>query len=438
MSKEKKTDVEGVSDVAIAPPPRKVLTEDYKKKMISNATYHLTEQEKFYGSLLQELTLWYHEGVPTAGISYNVKKSQYEIYVNPYFFDSCTPPERVGVFQHEILHFTNKHLFRFPFLKDKTSEEDRRLYNIAGDMAINQFIKHLPKGVVDVADWKMDDGSAFPKFKTMEQYHELIKEEKKKQDEKNEDKKKGKGNGSKGNVPEKLAGYEPFDTHEWDDLDEETKKKMLDEAKKLIKRTMDKTSTSYTKIPDGIKDLLEEIDKLSSGLNYKTILRNVIKKTVSCVDRESTWKKPNRRYGVVSPGTKVGNLPMCSFYLDTSGSISIVELNLFLNIMSGFLKVGARQCQLGLWHTALYYKKKYKLNGQLDRSEVESGGTDVGPALEDIKKTNPNLAIILTDGCYSAHEIKIAGEVIWIISEGGQYDHPMKHLGKTIKLADLR
>ena len=418
--------------------PKESLSEDYKKKMLSNATYHLTKQEQFYGNLLQELTIKYNEIVPTAAITYNVKSSQYEIYVNPYFFHSLKPEGRVAVFQHEILHFTNKHLFRMPFMKDTTSQDDRRLYNIAGDMAINQYIQNLPEGCVDVKTWKTDDGALFPTLKTMEQYYDLIKKEKEEQDKKNKDKEDGKGEGSSGNVPEKLGNYKEFDQHDWDSLDEETKKKMLDEAKKLIKRSIEKTSNSYTKIPDSIKDLLVEIDSLSAGLNYKTILRSIIKKTVSCVDRENTWKKPNKRYGVVSPGSKVGCLPALSCYLDTSGSICLKELNMFLNIVSGFLKVGTRQCQLGLWHTELYYKKKYKLNTELNKEDLQSGGTDVGPALEDIKKTNPNLAIIFTDGFYEAHTIKLNSEILWIISENGSQDHPMKHVGKTIRIQDLK
>lgn len=418
--------------------PKEVISEDTKKKMLSNAVFHLTRQEQFYGNLLQELTINYNEFIPTAGIGYNVKHNQYEVTINPYYFNSITPENRVAVFQHEILHFTNKHLFRFPFTKDTTSPEDRILYNIAGDMAINQFIKNLPEGCVNYADWKMDDGTGFPPLKTMEQYHELIKEEKKKQQKSEDEKKEGKGKGTRGNVLDKLTGYKPFDQHDWDALDEETKKRMLDEAKKVIKRSIEKTSTSYTKIPDSIKDLLVEIDALSAGINYKALLKAVIKKTVSCIDRESTWKKPNKRYGVVSPGTKVGALPQLSCYIDTSGSISLKELNEFLHIMSGFLKVGTRQCQLGLWHTSLYYKKKYKLNTELNKADLESGGTDIGPALLDVKKTRPNLAIFLTDGYYEKVDIKLGSEVIFIISTGGNKEHPLKHLGKTIRLEDLK
>lgn len=413
-------------------PPVRISEETYKNAL-SSAVYRLTLIERFYGNLLQELTVKRNAMVPTAGITYNTKTLQFEIYINPQYFCTLTPAEMVGVFHHEILHFTNKHLFRLPFLDEKISNTEKKYYNIAADMAINQYIKDLPKGCVDVKEWKLDDGKLFPTYKTMEEYHSLIKHEEEKQNQNNKDG-KGEGKGSKGNVPENLDKYKEFDSHMWDSLDEETKQQMLGEARKLVKRTIEKTSQSHSTVPDSVKDLLEEIETLSAKMNYKRILKEVIKRTVCCSDRESTWRKPNKRYGVYSPGTRVGALPKLEILVDTSGSISITEMNQFFNVISGFLQAGSRTCDLALWHTSLYYKKKYKLYGQLVKEELESGGTDITCALQEIKKSNPNLAIILTDGYYDKSDIKIPSEVIFIISKGGNKDHPMKHLGKTIPL----
>lgn len=438
LSAKKTSDLPACSDNPFHFPEKKY-TELDKKNALQSTIYRLTLSEAFYGNLLQELTVKYTPMVPTAEITFNQKASQYEVYINPNFFLSLTNEERVATFQHEVLHFTNKHLFRLPFLDPNTSNEDKKYYNIAGDMAINQYIRDLPKGCVDVKQWKLDDGNLFPTLQNMETYHELIKKEAKKQKENGKDKGEGKGgSNTKGNVNEQLDKYREFDQHMWDSLDEETKKKMLEEAKKLIKRTVEKTSYSHSVVPDSVKDLLDEIDKLSYGINYKQILKAVLKRTVCSSDREGTWKRPNKRYGAYSPGTKVGNLPQLNQYADTSGSISVNELNEFLNIISGFLKVGNRTCYLGLWHTDLYYKKKYKLNSQLNKEDLQSGGTDVTKVLEDIKKTNPNLAIILTDGYYDDSSIKVTSEVIWIISKGGNTNHPLKHIGKTILLEHLK
>lgn len=125
-------------------------------------------------------------------------------------------------------------------------------------------------------------------------------------------------------------------------------------------------------------------------------------------------------------------------YVDTSGSISHRELNEFLGIMDKFLKVGVRTCTLGLWHTNMYYKKPYKYGQQLNVEDVESGGTELSDVLRDINKFTPDLSIILTDGYYGIPEVKPKGEIVWIISKGGDMNHPMKHIGKTISLDKIK
>jgi predicted metal-dependent peptidase len=97
--------------------------------------------------------------------------------------------------------------------------------------------------------------------------------------------------------------------------------------------------------------LLREIESSISGMNYKKILRDTIKRTVCATDRESNWNRRNKRYGIFAPGTKQGVLPECALMIDTSGSISNIEMNEFLEVVSGFLKAGSRKCVLGLWHT---------------------------------------------------------------------------------------
>jgi ABC-type branched-subunit amino acid transport system substrate-binding protein len=96
---------------------------------------------------------------------------------------------------------------------------------------------------------------------------------------------------------------------------------------------------------------------------------------------------------------------------------------------------------LGLWHTSLYYKKKYKLNSKLNNEDIQSGGTDVTEAFNDIKKNNPDLAIILTDMYLELPELKsYKGQVIFIISENGNKNHgftlPTNY--KVINLVDLK
>ena len=139
-------------------------------------------------------------------------------------------------------------------------------------------------------------------------------------------------------------------------------------------------------------------------------------------------------HGETVAGSIMGNLPHLMIFNDSSGSISVEEQNTYLRIMDGFLTAGSRRCTLAFWHTSLYYKKPYRKGGEIKADEIESGGTDVGCVLEEIKKSKPDLSLILTDGYYSAVDIDIKSDVIFIISKNGNRDHPMKHIGRTILL----
>lgn len=385
-----------------------------KKLSLESAIYSLVTTQPFYGSMLQCIDIYYDSRVPTAGIMYDKKSESYKIYINADFFCPLPLEQRVGILQHEVLHFSNKHLFRLPFL-DVTTEEAQR-YNVAGDMAINQYISHLPDGGINVKEWKLDNGDPFPLFRSMEEYEKLIKENKKNN---------------------KQAGKKTIDEHNWEKLTEEEKEEMLKQAEKLVKRAKEKCSNSFSKVPESIEDLLQEIEALKQGVNYKQILRSAIKRSLSVSDREHKWNKPNKRYGNYAPGTVNGTLPALSIYCDTSGSISINEMNDFMNVLQGFLKVGAHTCQLGFWHTVLYRKKKHKKNSQISQSEIQSGGTDVDCVLEDIKKSKPNLSIILTDLFFDVPKSFPKEQIVWVVSRGGNKDSSFLKGQKVVYLDKL-
>lgn len=407
---------------------------EYKEfaKNLQQSLYYFTNDNPFIGGILQEMNFKPIYDLPSAALCYDKKRQSFEIMINPEFFNSMSLEHRTGVLHHEVLHFTNTHVFRFGM--ENMADEDKKRQNIACDMAINQYIKSLPDGCIDVKFFKTDDGKDFPKYATAEVYLQLLKD--------NPEAMKNAIQAMKDagiQIKEGPGGNGVLDEHMWDALSEEEKKQMAEEMKKIVKRTMEKTSYDKSALPDSIKDLIEEIDTFLRKMNYKQILQQAIKKSVSFTDRTSTWKRPNKRYGVVAQGTTLGKLPQLNIYIDTSGSISVKEMNEFLTILNGFLKAGTRKCQLGLWHTSLYKKRLYKMNGKLKQDEIESGGTDMTDVCEDINKSAPDLSIILTDGYYST-EVQPKNDTIIIISESGGMDHPLKRNKKvkTLGMSGLR
>jgi len=437
------------------------------KDDLQNCMYKIIRTDPFSGALLQEMTFKFdNQNIPTAAIYYNQKTAKFELLVNTDFFQSLTTEQKVAVLKHEILHFLHNHLLRFSQMEVKT--ENRKYWNIAADMAINQFIRDLPEGTIKVSDFKTADGKPFPTFKTMEEYYDLI--QKNREEDKTKDKdladqdgkpnkdshgndmvdgegkpfldkdgKSMKGTGNEGANKNVLDKYKEFDQHDWDGLPEEDKERMLREMKKVVERTIEKTSYSHSSIPGSVKDFLQEIETYLQKFNYKAILKNAIKRTAMAQDRENSWKRSSKRYGEFAPGTTTTRIPKLNMYVDTSGSISHRELNEFLDIIDGFLKQGTKTCTLALWHTDIYYNKQYRIKSRLEQKEVQGGGTDPDPVLEEIQKIRPELSIILTDGFYSQTKIDLKSkDVIWIISENGNVQHPNAHIGKTIPMKGIK
>lgn len=396
-----------------------------KKEYIERSIYEISMSNSFYSGLLQELNIRYSNKFPTACLTYDKKEDQFVIDINFDFFHSFQQINRTAILFHEILHFSHQHIFRF--MAFEKPDTDRLLMNIAADMSINQFIKGLPEDSIDVNKYKLSNGNPFPLFQTMEKYYDLLTKNKDANEE--ELSKYGAGSGKEGQNG-------PTDHHQWDELSEDEKQRMLKEAKKVLVRTIEKTSNSHSLVPDTIKDLLEKIDLNISSLNYKKILQETVKKTLCVADRKATWNRPNKRYGVYAPGSTVGNLPKIGIYIDTSGSISYTELNQFLQVLDGFLKVGAKQCELGLWNTELYFTTKYRRASEFQENWIQSGGTDIKDTLKHIEKQNVDLSIILTDGYFDAAKTKCKN-LLWVISENGSIEHPMKKIGKTILLKGI-
>lgn len=433
-----------------------------KTQCLATAIYNTSKTHPFLGSVLQCLTIQYGHNLPTAGIMFNTDAKRWDMLVNPHFFcNKLDDNQRKAVLIHELSHITHKHPLRVPFLK--ISARKRMLMNIAADMAINQFIKDLPSGCpqcppidsgqpcqndmcpgrcIDVKDYhdvdeKTQVKTQWPVNQTMENYYERLVRRFDDPDEDNN----GDGEGNAGGGTETGDLPQTIDEHMWDGAAEE--KDMLDATEELVKRAMVKARLSYDDLPGSVKELLDDIKVRRAELNYKALILSAMKRHAAGHDRKHTWTRKSKRFGFKSPGTKVGELPRLELHLDTSGSVSIEELNEFLEIVDQFLKVGARKCNLSFFHTELYGRQSYKMGTKISRDQIQSGGTDLKQTLQDIFQRKGDLSIIITDGCYSdvnVEEWMKPGQqfpqVLWIISKGGTADHPLKRIGNTVKVPD--
>lgn len=436
---------------------------DTKTQCLATALYDCTKNNAFYGSMLQLMNISYTHGIERAAVGFNADNKRFDLYINPYFFcKKLSQNSRRAVLLHEIFHVTHRHVTRVPMAN--LTAHQREIMNIAADMAINQYIKDLPDGCdecrkapvgtlctnpmcpgrcIDVKEYKDKDEQTgkeipWPGEKTMEFYYEKLLTI----FDDPEDEDDGSGNGTRQGKSAKDMP-QTLDEHFWDGAGDE--KDQMEATEDLVKRAMIKQKLSVSDLPGAIKDLLEEIEARRAELDYKGLILAAIKRSASGHERKHTWSRRSRRFGVMAPGTTVGDLPKLHMELDSSGSISIEEMNEFLDITDNFLKAGSRKCRLAMFHTKQYYNEEYKLGQRIDRSMVQSGGTDLTASLRDIFERRPDLSIFLTDGCYGDVDVESwmkpgdkFPQVLFIISKNGADQHPLRRLGSTIKVPSDR
>jgi predicted metal-dependent peptidase len=457
------------SDIKIKNQPVKVsqiktVDEATKQRALLTALYACRSQYPFYGAALQSLNISWSHQIPTAGVVFNKETRNWSLLINEDFFcrKITSDNTRLALLLHEIMHITHQHTIRVPFMN--LSPKRRQLMNIAADASINSLIRDLPDGCEKCRNANIEqidlihkednfadcpgkailpemfhevdaNGNKIPlrHGMTMEQiylkllalYEDPDKSENSEKDELGDEE---DGSNYDDNNQDKIP--RALDSHDWSDGDI-PEKDIIDASVELIKRAMIKANTSYSNLPGAVRDLLDYAEKRKAELNYRAILQRAMRKNMPGNTRKYTWRRESRRHGDDAPGTTIGDLPRLDIAIDTSGSISVEEINTFLGVIDGLLTVGHRKCDINLFHTEEYLRRVYRRGDRLKQYEVQSGGTDLTATLRRVAKMRPNLTIILTDGYFSYVNVKDFLKfnqrfpaTVFVISPNGTKDHP--------------
>ncbi len=450
--------------------------------MIENAIYAVLDKQAFIGNMLQLLNIKVSNQLPTAGVMYNVKSKNFEMLINKEFFANLSTDERGAVFTHELYHILHKHLTSVHQSRYMENQEARMKWNISMDLSINQLIPHLPKQAMQLNMFKDINGNDLKPDMSFEYYESEIDWNKAKKDfgykpdpncevhgmgnkspsgtpqnGQGEQQSQGEGQGEEskneggahGQLPTHShhsegkkctckGGLFPLDDHGvmQEEAGNASEEEMLKAMSDLLKRTQQKTQYGFSNSPKFLQDLLNEIDKKIASIDWKKKLSKVLRKSVEANTRKNTWLRPSKRFSYQAPGTKVGDQPLCELFVDTSGSISIDELNDANAEIDQILKVLNCTTHVNLFHTNVYERSKFKRGHKLSSLSIQSGGTDLVDIFEKQRKRKCDTVIIVTDGYYSGFTLdyKPNYNVIFVISKNGELNHPLKHLGESVKI----
>ena len=379
---------------------------------LAKASKTLILEEPFYGLFLVGLNKTFRKDIPTAGVSKHGIGVQ--LAVNPDFFDNLSLEHRVGLVKHEILHISFGHLI----MRDMYS--DKKLFNIAADLEINQYIdsSYLPEGGITM--------DSFPELKLPAKagtkvYYDLLSE--------------AKDDGTSPSLDSMLndtEGDSPYDAHPtWDEFDElsEADKKLIEkQVEHQLKEVAEQTEKRQGNIPGELGEIISRLRHVEPAkFDWKAYLRRFVGNS-SVVYTKKLRRKYNKRY-IANPGLKIKFKNHILVGVDTSGSVSSSELVEFMNEINHMHKTGHKitvaQCDTRLNSVEDFNPRKdWNIKGR--------GGTSFQPVVDHYNEYGRYTALIyLTDG-EAYNPDNCPRNTLWVLSSRSQMNDTLP--GKVIKL----
>ncbi len=378
---------------------------------VTRTSIELLLKEPFYSHLFSSLN---KEVVDDASgfktMAVGLHKKIYCLYVNENFWDTflINKLHRYGVIKHEILHIVFKHL------QVNDPQLNRHLLNIAMDLVVNQYIERHT----------LPDESVF-----IETFPEL-----------NLEKEKGyryyydKLNHLQCNcntlyrdtvAAANLASIETsshgLDRHElWKEiysLNHIDKEILEAQLENLVNIAHNKTPLKlFSSLPAGIQIQINNIlVKPRALVDWRRVLK-LFSESSSKTRVKNTLKRPSKRFGTV-PGIKIKHHQKLLVALDTSGSISKKEYEIFFSELYHIWRRGTVirvvECDATIQHS-------YEYTGHIPSAVHGGGGTDFNAPIRYANEVyHPDGLIYFTDGVAGTPVVVPRTQVLWVISRQG-------------------
>ena len=440
---------------------------------------------RFYATILSKMVKLETNPaiIPTAAVGFN-KFGKLCLYYSKDFLLGQPLEKAQGTIVHEVLHVFFRHLIRFKI--DESNKHLHKIYNMGMDMAINQYIPHLPDGVMypDMAPYN------FPKDKSADFYIEELKklaenqnkcpkcgskmqqqgqgqdeqdqdgqgdsQDEQDQDGQDEQDQDGQGNdqqdqsnqdgqGGQDECPncghEQPSNGQTLDSHDmWDkvisedglvqdarDYDIDPEYEVTTAVMKSIKECKE-----YGSLPKFVEKEMESHKQIKRH-NWKKDLK-VFVNTVLTSKKKLSQKRVNRRLhdaDYILPGKKKSRNPKLLVVRDTSGSEFDDETQ--AEFINEILQI-AKNSQVFVCDCDTRVHQTYQVRNESDvRAYLGGGGTAFEPAFEEARKLKVDGILYLTDtyGSFpSKKDIgKYASSTIWVTFDQANVSLPFgKHV----------
>jgi len=305
--------------------------------------HRLLMDEPFFAALSRRMDKRATNAIPTAGVTVT-EEGKLQMVYNPKFFAPLSDESRKDILKHEFYHIVFQHVTGGRFLSFRDmSQNERKIHNIAMDLAINGHLPNLPEGACFPGQGPFEH---LEPFKTAEHYLRELRKMQKEGDNEGEGEGEGPG-GGEGGTPgngqgngNPLDGMDSFDDHSgWDDVDEQTKQIAEERVKEFVKDAVEEANTSsrgWGSVPADCRK--EIIASISTKVDWRKVLRYFVKQSQKA-NKRSTVRKINKRYPYMHPGKKATRTAKIAIAIDQSGSVSEDMLTAFFGELNTLAKI---------------------------------------------------------------------------------------------------
>jgi predicted metal-dependent peptidase len=379
---------------------------------VARTTKSLIFTEPFYGLFLIGINKQYSERIPTAGVSKQGIGMQ--LTINPEFYNELSEDHRFGLIKHELLHIAFGHLL----LRDLYS--NHKLFNIAADLEINQYIleSKLPDGGLLLSSFPELN---LPKKAGTKEYYRLL-----------EQAQEDGTSPSLDSLMDKMDGNSQHCHSTWEEFDElpEADKKLVQkQIEHQLKESAEQTEKKQGTVPGELADLIHRLMHIEPPkFDWKGYLRRFVGNS-SIVYTKKLRRKYNKRYAA-NPGLKIKFKNHILVGVDTSGSVNNDELKEFFSELTHMHKTGHKitiaQCDTRLNSVKEFNPKKdWEIHGR--------GGTSFQPVVDHFNENKGQYTalVYLTDGeAYSPDNCP--NNTLWVLSSISDMNNELP--GQVIKL----
>ena len=379
---------------------------------VARTTKNLIFTEPFYGLFLIGINKQYSERISTAGVSKNGIGMQ--LTINPKFYNELSEDHRFGLIKHELLHIAFGHLL----LRDLYS--NHKLFNIAADLEINQYIleSKLPEGGLLLSSFPELN---LPKKAGTKEYYNILE--------------KAQEDGScpsLDNLMDQMDGNSEYCHSTWeefDDLCEADKKLVQKQIEHQLKESAEQTEKRQGNIPSELSELIHRLTHIEPPkFDWKGYLRRFVGNS-SIVYTKKLRRKYNKRYAA-NPGLKIKFKNHILVGVDTSGSVNNDELKEFFGELAHMHKTGHKitvaQCDTKLNSVKEFNPRQdWEINGR--------GGTYFQPVIDHFNENKSlyTALIYLTDG-EASNPDNCPKNTLWVLSSISDMNNNLP--GQVIKL----